>query len=287
MSYIEMLIQQVGEEEFRRAVTCSVVGLGYTAKKSDSSERTYQHTSGFLLTIEDTWYFVTAGHVFTYKEKLKHAGYSIGQWHFDDSAGWTEKERRIPPPFTFTNEDTFVYETDEGHDYGAIRIKPFHRRELEANEKVALTEHQWESDTIPDLKAFCIVGVPGERVQPLDTSDQFIVNKGLAFLEVIPVQEENVPQKFRRKTSCFYGEIADELTDEASRITVESIKGMSGGPIFALLFTETGTLTATVIAIQSAWRPEERLVIGCPVKGFPEHLQEFFNSRGESLPGHP
>jgi hypothetical protein len=274
---METIVQEVGEAEFQRAITRSVVGLGYTVQKPESTERTYQYASGFLLSIEDTWFFITAGHVLSDIERLKRAGWIIGQWHLDDTAGWRQAERCFIPSFTFKNEDTFVLESEKEHDYAAIRIKPFHRRELEANGKVALTEElwrpDWQSDALADIKAFCIVGVPGESVRSLETPGVFVVNKGLAFCEVIPLVESAVPLDYRRTTFSFYGLVADELIDEDKDIRLESIKGMSGGPIFALSITETGVLRTTVIAVQSAWYPNVRMVIGCPIRGFAEHLK--------------
>jgi hypothetical protein len=87
VSRMEEIIHQVGEPEFRRVVTRSTVGLGVTAKAPGTDKWEYAQASGFLISVEGTWYLITAGHVLTAVEAKIRDGWTFGRWHLDDSPG--------------------------------------------------------------------------------------------------------------------------------------------------------------------------------------------------------
>jgi hypothetical protein len=47
-----------------------------------------------------------------------------------------------------------------------------------------------------------------------------------------------------------------------------SIEGMSGGPIFGLTEKSDGTDEYTVVALQSRWIQDRRIILGCPLRVF-------------------
>lgn len=279
MSPMEDISLQVGEPEFCHVVTRSTVNLGVTEKAPGSDKWEYVQASGFLISVEGTWFLITAGHVLTVVEEKIAAGWKFGRWHLDDSS----KRGERPPPFTFTNEDTLVDVEERKNDYACIRIRPMHRAQLEANGKIAMAEDQWRPDwgppNPPDIKAVCIVGVPAEQVQIVETPDVNVVNKAIAFLEVIPMDVPDAPEELRWKEVCFYGKIGDKLVDEETGIEVKSIQGMSGGPILALSITDGGSLSCVPLAVQSTWYPKSRIVVGCPLRAFAEDIREHFTAR--------
>jgi hypothetical protein len=61
------------------------------------------------------------------------------------------------------------------------------------------------------------------------------------------------------------------------RINVEipfNIKGMSGGPIFGLTEKPDGTDEYTVVALQSRWIQDHRIIFGCPLRVFGDFISK-------------
>ena len=58
---------------------------------------------------------------------------------------------------------------------------------------------------------------------------------------------------------------------------VTSIVGMSGGPVFGLRQREDGKGLYWVVAIQSWWRPAERLAFACRLPTFARILSELLD----------
>ena len=52
--------------------------------------------------------------------------------------------------------------------------------------------------------------------------------------------------------------------DVALGAGVTSIKGMSGGPVFALQHVANGKLRYWLVGVQSSWLPDKRIVAVCP-----------------------
>jgi hypothetical protein len=57
-------------------------------------------------------------------------------------------------------------------------------------------------------------------------------------------------------------------------VTIKSIVGMSGGPIFGIGITSDGKKRYWTVAIQSAWLPSERIIFGCPIPVFMRLMDE-------------
>jgi hypothetical protein len=53
-----------------------------------------------------------------------------------------------------------------------------------------------------------------------------------------------------------------------------NIKGMSGGPILGLRGTPDGGLRYWVVALQSRWFEQSRIILGCPVPLFATIVQQ-------------
>jgi len=276
-SRLESVIDEVGEEELHNTVMRSIVGVGYLATHPHTGKRIYGHVSGFLISVEGTWFFITAGHVITDLEEGFKQGYTIDQWHIDDSGMASTEQQRIPFPFPFTRVDTVVMDDEAERDYAAIRIKSLFRDLLQKNGKAAMAEDQWSAEPWQngppfDVLAYCLVGVPSEQVSQTDPDDPFLIQKSVAFLEIIPM-ERPILQRGKTNELTLYGKIQEDLTDEKAGITLESIKGMSGGPFLAQGVGTDHTLKTAVVAVQSSWIKSERVVIGYKISSFGDFLR--------------
>ncbi|MGH7193449.1 MAG: hypothetical protein ACREJM_07930, partial [Candidatus Saccharimonadales bacterium] len=49
---------------------------------------------------------------------------------------------------------------------------------------------------------------------------------------------------------------------------IETIEGMSGGPIYGFRFDDRGNLRYHIVALQSSWLPKQRVIFACPFAVF-------------------
>jgi len=61
---------------------------------------------------------------------------------------------------------------------------------------------------------------------------------------------------YQTNSPRFVGQLDENLP-------LENLTGMSGGPIFGIRFSEE--IRYWVVAIQSSWLPNQRIVFGCPM----------------------
>lgn len=106
------------------------VALQYRLRKDKAVHNLF--ASCFLLELAGTWFLITAGHWLKHEEtgleRLLAAGYRIDKVFLADAfAGHSGS----PLPFSFEVADWLtIYDEDEGFDFAALEIHPFHRRGL-------------------------------------------------------------------------------------------------------------------------------------------------------------
>ena len=183
--------------------------------------------STFVISIDDEWFLVTAGHCLREIENIKSAGYSLTRTRLIDYGGINAKHSH-PIPFDFESSPTAHF-GDDKYDYGIIHISTYYRRLMESNNIIALNEEVWEKQpNKPDF--YFLLGVPDQLTER--TEDEIRIRATL--LQVIKC--DSVPDEFEKNDApTFYGEI---YTDEE----LTSVVGMSGGPLFSFKRTEDGQL---------------------------------------------
>lgn len=215
--------------------------------------------SGFIMSFRGGWVLATAGHVIEELETLMAdprcritTCVLIDAWSLGAIC-------RDPIPFDLVGAPkTYIHNDADGLDFGFISIRPYYRRLLEANEIVAVDEQRWQRLHEVTFTSYGLLGIPQERIsaQILRTSSETRVTS-TADPVFIPVAWVDDPPAELLSTICprFIGRLPDV-------IPVESIVGMSGGPIFG--FREgNGSLHYWIVAIQSCWRKKERIICGC------------------------
>jgi hypothetical protein len=209
--------------------------------------------STFVISIDDEWFLVTAGHCLGEIENIKSAGYSLAKVRLIDYGGLNAKHFD-PIPFDYENS-SIEHLGDDNYDYGIIYISKYYRRLLESNNIIALNEEVWEKQpSEPD--SYYLLGVPDQLTE---------VAKGEISIRAVLLQVtkcDSVPDEFEKTDApTFYGEI---YVDE----DLTSIKGMSGGPLFSFEITESGQYKYWLCAVQSRWLPRKRLIAACLMKPF-------------------
>lgn len=216
-------------------------------------------TTAFVMSVNNIWFLVTAAHCFRIVNELLTNGYTLVSCRLFDSLGIN---RRYVDPIPFNYDPDHAYcldEFEEGLDIGFYFISTYYRKIFEANNIEALDEKTWEK--VPNnIDFYWLIGLPVELIK--FSPDQYLV--GPLRLLVIPQTEK--PNGFPDRLSPrFYGEIHPE--------SIESIKGMSGGPIFAFK-SYSDKLRYWLVAVQSTWLPVSHYIEAVPIKFFGDNVKK-------------
>jgi len=210
--------------------------------------------SSFIVEVTGRWYLYTAGHCLKSLTKFlssqpEHQSRLIDSPVTDKGRGFQDVEH----PFLL-EPDKWVWKDDDDHDFGIIPLRPATARLLQAQSKKPLPP---SSAALPNPSGeFCLVGIPGDTVQEIESGVRFDVR----FLQMSYCSSP--PAAFTGKPcETFYGKITGRISSE------ESIVGMSGGPIFGLDSNSSNEDTPyNIVATQGSWIESQRTVSATLVK---------------------
>jgi hypothetical protein len=228
-----------------------VVPVFFTLQKGEDIQNFVVST--FVLSVADQWFLITAGHCIRDIETLMdHDGYKITRCHLIDSLGLGATHSE-PIPFVYEDAYPTCLSDDYAFDYGVIMVSPYYKQLLQANNIKAITEEAWKKQPTK-IDFYWLLGIPAELVK-VNSED---IEIAPSFHSVKPVDQK--PEGFTEVDApLFYGRI---VLGEG----ISSIKGMSGGPLFAFSENERGELRYWLIALQSRWLPESHYIAACPTK---------------------
>lgn len=209
--------------------------------------------TAFVLSVSDQWFLITAGHCIREIEILSdHYGYAITRCQLIDSLGLGATHPE-PIPFAYRDSHAVCLSDDHAFDYGVMALSTYYKQLLKANKVQALNEKVWKHQPV-DVDFYRLLGMPGELVKVNSES----VEIAPTLLTVEPIDHK--PEGFTEVDApLFYGRI---ILGEG----MHSIKGMSGGPVFAFRKNEKGELRYWLIALQSRWLQKPRFIAACPTK---------------------
>ncbi len=240
------------------ALICTV-----EAKNRDGSVvRGDEVYSGFLMILADRLYWVTAGHCLKGLDKrIRRREATVVRCSLMDCFGW-EARHLEPIPFAY-ELDRGVYLDDGklGMDFALVPLDGNTCDLLAANKVKAIgrrtgfVRRKWNSTSTA-----CSVFRGTARCAPQSGGDE-----GIQMRTVLIAVDRLEPSAVSNASSAdwFIGRINPE-------VTIETIEGMSGGPIYGFRRTPAGQLVYHVVALQSRWRPESRIIFGCNVRLFAE-----------------
>ncbi|HUW95521.1 MAG TPA: hypothetical protein VMW58_07015 [Anaerolineae bacterium] len=241
-----------------------VVPVFFTFQKEDEPPKTMMMTA-FVLSVGKQWFLVTAGHgIDCVKRIATEQGYATAACYLIDAIRAGAKHRE-PIPFAYARSHPTQLSKSKSFDYGVMALSPYYRELLEKNDVEALSEEVWKCEpSNPDF--YVLLGIPGE-----------LVEVKAEHLQVAPVlltveRVDKRPDGFcETEVPRFYGRI--RLEGEIS-----SIKGMSGGPIFAFEQDAQGQLRYWLVALQTSWLRNSHYIAGCPTRVLGQALEEFLVS---------
>jgi hypothetical protein len=222
----------------------------FTISKDDAEHQFV--VTAFVLSVEDKWFLVTAGHCLREIEEYKSHRYTVSSCALIDSLG-TDPKDDYSIPFAYELASPQYLSQDLEYDYGIIALSTYYREHLQMQGIHPLTERVW--DNLPDsFHSYKLLGIPYELLE----ITPHLIRVITTLHNIDPLQEW--PEDIEEPSSPqFLGKIA--LGDG-----LNSIRGTSGGPIFGFKKDESGHFRYWLVALQSRWLRRSRIIIGCPMK---------------------
>ncbi len=233
--------------------------------------------SGFVMSFRNIWFYVTAGHAFAqFDDAISDPRVKVRSTFLADFFGIHPKSDGTFP-FDCSNGRpvNFCDDSLKGLDFGFTPIQPHERRWLEANGIVALDEVQWRRQDGLEFDAHLLLGIPEHLTKMLPQEEDADV-KASVNPTLLQLVEEPQPADVQSEHSWYVGRIPP-------RISIDSLVGMSGGPVFGLKILEGEQIKYWVIGLQSWWRPDERLAFACRLTAFAPIIEEWLNEQIEQL----
>jgi hypothetical protein len=223
-----------------------LVPMVYIFQKGDITA-SYVVTA-FVLSVKEKWFLVTAGHCLQDVDKYKKEGFSIRKCYLMDSMG-VGATHFEPIIFAYDLAKPQYVPDSREMDYGIIPLSSYYQGLLSANNIAPLNEEVWRKQS-KQSEVFALIGVPDEFIQrDKDT---------VGIITVLNwIDECEKPDHFPdTELPLFYGKVKLHSNQR-------SVVGMSGGPIFAFEQVN-GQYRYWLKALQSRWREQPEIVIGCP-----------------------
>ena len=218
-------------------------------------------TTAFVLSAEDEWFLVTAGHVaLDIKCYLQDPKYCLENAFLYDSGGLGAVDH-TPIPFELTPDNLIILGDETTLDYAVIHLRPHYKSLLTANKIKPLNEEVWlRQPRTPEF--FRMLGVPNQMISiELNKDVKSVIDQVNITTTLLHVEHSSQRPVGLAKISFarWYGYVtlAPPLDD---------IKGMSGAPIFAFEHTVDGKLRYWLIGVQSSWNRGNKAIAACPAQ---------------------
>lgn len=232
--------------------------------------------SGFVIEICGRWCFMTADHVFKdidnwiSKGRIKLLKCGL--------ADYFSAEAKVKEPLHFAYEDVHKIPVDQGGmDLGLIPLRDYYCMNLKANGVLPLSVAPWKDHSPPPFDYYALLGLPEEEMELQDRIGARGPQVGYSMnLSLVGVQALECPPPDRVVSPIprFAGVLLDDRQ-------LDSVKGMSGGPILGISKVE-GTWHCSCVAVQGSWDEGRRLIYGTPVSIVVEGITRLLLSEGTS-----
>ena len=233
--------------------------------------------SGFVLSVRDTWHLVTAGHILKdLDKKTQNKEVKLTGCLLIDNFGLNVVSH-TPIPFDYDNSSRYyIDDKADGLDFGLIALRPYYRRLLEVNGIVPVSEENWIYQPSIKFEHYIMLGLPTQFISRDIRENEITTSISPTMIGVTKLEDppQDLPQTtFRRLVAKIN-----------APLLVNDIDGMSGGPILGFS-KEKGGLMYWIVAIQSSWIPQKKIIFGCPVPVFAGLVEIALQNYEASLEG--
>lgn len=243
----------------------------HTLDKGKITSRTVAVFSGWLLEVQDTLFWVTAGHCLRdLDQQINDKDVEIVRFLLKDDLGYMAQ---FPHPVSYPYEPGrafYVYDQEDGLDFAIIPLKGLYRQNILKNGNVAITRENWIHQKGLEFKFFRILGIPEDCVfndpKPDGTSVLRMQTVMMAVNQITFQDAIDAKTKHPARSDEWFIGRCDPGTGD------QTVVGMSGGPVYGFRYDESGALSYHVVALQSWWDEKQRIVYGCSVPYFAERL---------------
>jgi len=234
--------------------------------------------SGFILSLFSRWFWVTAGHCLKVFDKpIRKGQLRIVHSGFADYFGLDATyEHNIP--FTYEPDCGFYVENEsEGLDYGLIMLDDLQQKAFEKNGVKPVSRENWIKQKDLEFTHFKILGFPDHRIRRAVNEDGGVTGLFQPVMFAIDrIDAADIP--LCSSDAWFAGQIPSD-------VTIPDIVGTSGGPIYGFRQAQNGQWYYHVVALQSRWYPDRRIILGCSLPLFAEECHKSLEEFAKSLIG--
>jgi hypothetical protein len=246
-----------------------LTGLYETYENGKPFSRGMFAFSGFVMNIHNRIFWITAGHCLDEKfdKPIKAGMMKIWDVGLADYFG-DNVINDIKIPYTYeVGRALYIDDDSQGLDFAAIPLGPLEVQALHANGVKSVGRENWISQKDLTFQHYKILGVP-RHLTECEFRDDGAVFGGIqpVMIAIDRINPNSIPNPL--PDSWFVGQIPPD-------ITIESIEGMSGGPIYGFRQNSEGQWVYHVVALQSRWRETSRVIFGCSAPLFAEMLYEY------------
>lgn len=227
-----------------------LLAIRFTFEDS-SKKRQELYISCFPVSLLRRWFLVTAGHCFEEIKDAEEAGLKItGCEIIDNVSIESNYHHGIPYLDYYRKLQPVVIGAKKGIDLAFLPIaSSMHIEALQKNKVVQLDERAWKN--IPkDPDDYLLFGFPGE-----------LVTRDGLFPTCLKVTSQKHFPGEQVDPGVFYGYV--DVSD-----LLDSIKGMSGGPIFAIKHQKDGRVKYWLHSVQRGWDKDTQKIVATY---FPEY----------------
>lgn len=240
----------------------ALVGAYESFKDGQIFHRGVFTISGFILRLHDQLFWVTAGHCLKDEldEPILVGRLRVFNCGFADYFGDQVRDTHNIPYGYAPGCAFYINDESRGLDFAVIPLDYLTIQNLAANGIKYVSRENWIHQPGIRFDRFAMFGIPSHLTIIEHGEAGFMNAKSrAALLWVNQVESDD--------QTWFCGQIDPNRT-------IESIKGMSGGPIYGFRVDEAGQWTYHVVALQSWWKPDSRTIFGCSLPFFAELLHQ-------------
>jgi hypothetical protein len=240
---------------------CSVHDLNSTRAWSSSC---------FFLVVNGHLLMCTAAHVIDEILEVMKSGIVLSHWHINDV--FTKASGAIVYPFEVMERERFYLREDKfGLDYCLIYVDWLTTENIQRSGVRAITTER-TADAC-EVDKLVLTGFASKYTHKNGSS----ISQRHYVLGVTQIERPENWNPDQNQMSLF-GRLD---TAESEELNVLDIGGMSGGPIFGLIKQVDGSSLIRLVAVQSGWSKESRIITACPIGPFLNAVERLINEANE------